>query len=46
LWGVDVHNVMESMVLNDLYYIRNLSFFLDVSIFFNTLVTIVKRAKI
>jgi exopolysaccharide biosynthesis polyprenyl glycosylphosphotransferase len=27
----------------DLYYIKNMSFFLDVSIFFKTLVTIVKR---
>jgi len=31
---------------NDLYYIKNMSFFLDVSIFFKTLVTIVKRAGV
>ena len=30
----------------DLYYIKNMSFFLDVSIFFKTLVTIVKRAGV
>ena len=30
----------------DLYYIKNMSFFLDVSIFFKTLVTIVKRGGI
>jgi len=27
----------------DLYYIKNMSFFLDVSIFFKTLVTVIKR---
>jgi exopolysaccharide biosynthesis polyprenyl glycosylphosphotransferase len=31
---------------NDLYYIKNMSFFLDISIFFKTLVTIVKRSGI
>jgi len=31
---------------NDLYYIKNMSFFLDVSIFFKTLVTIVKRGGV
>jgi exopolysaccharide biosynthesis polyprenyl glycosylphosphotransferase len=30
----------------DLYYIKNMSFFLDVSIFFKTLVTIVKRGGV
>jgi exopolysaccharide biosynthesis polyprenyl glycosylphosphotransferase len=30
----------------DLYYIKNMSFFLDISIFFKTLVTIVKRAGV
>jgi exopolysaccharide biosynthesis polyprenyl glycosylphosphotransferase len=30
----------------DLYYIKNMSFFLDVSIFFKTLVTIVKRGRV
>jgi exopolysaccharide biosynthesis polyprenyl glycosylphosphotransferase len=30
----------------DLYYIKNMSFFLDVSIFFKTLVTIVKRSGV
>jgi len=31
---------------NDLYYIKNMSLFLDVSIFFKTLVTIVKRGGV
>lgn len=30
----------------DLYYIKNMSFFLDLSIFFKTIVTIVKRAGV
>jgi exopolysaccharide biosynthesis polyprenyl glycosylphosphotransferase len=30
----------------DLYYIKNMSFFLDVSIFFKTLVTMIKRAGV
>jgi lipopolysaccharide/colanic/teichoic acid biosynthesis glycosyltransferase len=30
----------------DLYYIKNMSFFLDVSIFFKTLVTMVKRGGV
>jgi len=30
----------------DLYYIKNMSFFLDISIFFKTLVTIVKRSGV
>jgi lipopolysaccharide/colanic/teichoic acid biosynthesis glycosyltransferase len=31
---------------NDLYYIKNMSFFLDVSIFFKTLVTMFKRTGV
>ena len=31
---------------NDLYYIKNMSLFLDVSIFFKTLVTVVKRGGV
>ncbi|MDR2521971.1 MAG: sugar transferase [Spirochaetaceae bacterium] len=31
---------------HDLYYIKNMSFFLDVSIFFKTLVTMVKKLGI
>ena len=30
----------------DLYYVKNMSFFLDVSIFFKTMVTIIKRAGV